>query len=115
MNWPQKLRMLADWIDMKRPDYKSDEVQQDLRKLADLIAAGVLVPVPDGEECEWQELEDSDMDGLFIVDGQLCCRDRGSMGKVVAVSTGASSHIYDEDIVQPVRLVPLAEMEADHG
>lgn len=68
------------------------------------VKAESLRVVADGKACDWEMLEDSDKDGLFVVDGKLYCRDRGTRNKIVDVSTGEAIHIYDEDGVQPVRL-----------
>jgi len=38
-NIPDRLRLLADWIDVKTADNPNTEVQRDLRKWADRLAA----------------------------------------------------------------------------
>ena len=35
----EKLRLLADWFDMKYPNDKNPEVQNDLRRIADNLGA----------------------------------------------------------------------------
>ena len=35
----EKLRLLADWFDMKYPNDKNPEVQNDLRRIADKLDA----------------------------------------------------------------------------
>lgn len=42
---PERLRKLADWLDLRhgKEEYDSDEVQQDLRKLAETIEANELL------------------------------------------------------------------------
>ena len=57
------------------------------------IAAGVLVPVPDGDACEyWRKGP-----GFCLLDNKLCGNSTEIAGKF--------------DRVQPVRLVPIAEAE----
>ena len=71
---------------------------------ADLIAAGVLVPVPDGEACEYG---DSDCE-LMIVNGGLVGFD--SCGLPVWLSGENEDTPLHAVRVQPVRLVPLEDV-----
>lgn len=76
----------------------------------DLIAAGCLVPVPVGEPCLWDQLSEC---SKFIHDGGLFVCNGGSF--ILLSGAQLPKHMTCDTIVQPVRLVPLAELEADHG
>lgn len=76
----------------------------------DLIAAGVLVPVPDGEACRICDASDS----YIIVDGKVYFPEE--RGDWCGLDEGTSYlhrefPEYDEDFeVQPVRLVKLEDV-----
>lgn len=103
MDWPTKLRALADWIDLKHPGYESDEVQRDLRKLADELKYALRV-VPVGEPVKASTLRPGrsfvcDYPGVWRASSWHTMR-------INNVSTGESSALAPGAIVQPVRLEP---------
>jgi len=77
---------------------------------AELIAAGVLVPVPDGEACRICDASDS----YVMVDGKVYFpEDRGDWCGLDEGTSYLDSEFpgYDENfIVQPFRLVKLGDV-----
>lgn len=79
----------------------------------DLIAAGCLVPVPDGEACEYQNTEPG---VLFAAEGEIATKN----GQRSPYSGGEEAWVFNKPhpltlfsrtaIVQPVRLVRLEDL-----
>jgi hypothetical protein len=77
---------------------------------ADLIAAGVLVPVPDGEACRVEALYDEER--LVRHDGKIYFGDNdGSSYAALADTKPDFPDFTDDTIVQPVRLVRLEDVD----
>lgn len=70
----------------------------------DLIAAGVLVPVPDGEAVTISETRKR---RKFLYNGRIYMKQAG----MFVNDEGNCVRIDREEIVQPVRLVPLEDVE----
>lgn len=76
---------------------------------ADLIAAGVLVPVLDGEACRYAWLQDSV--NYIMVDGGLYKPRPSPSMFVFSVAGDVKLRVEANTIVQPVRLVRLEDVE----
>lgn len=73
---------------------------------ADLIAAGVLVPVPDGEACRYWDRHPN----YFIFGGHLL-RDNGHAIHPTTLNFEEFEVVGNDDKIQPVRLVKLEDVE----
>lgn len=91
----KKLRLLADWIDLKHPDCGSDEVQCDLRAFADEIELGCLRIVPDGEPF----CNDKMFDGVYLTKSGIVFVGEGQYAELTK-----DALIPKGEIVQPVKL-----------
>lgn len=79
----------------------------------DLIATGVLVPVPVGEACD---LDDVSTDVWMVVfHRNLYYREEDGYSWAAFSDTAKPRFLQSLSFVQPVKLLPLAELEADHG
>lgn len=100
--------------------YTADELHGDLYytlpddavyySRADLIAAGALVPVPDGEVCAIMDCDSK----YFIYNGRIYEIPDGEFYGVLVGHEGPHyTGFYGDSatIVQPIRLVPIAEAE----
>lgn len=75
-----------------------------------LERSGALVPVADGEACRVEALYDEDR--LVKHDGKIYYGDSDGSGYAAISNTKPDFPNFDDDtIVQPVRLVPIAEAE----
>jgi hypothetical protein len=105
----EEMRETADFLEDNLtygPMYEGPDAAQKIRTWADrLAAATVLVAVPDGGKVQAFQMDGNDL--LFITNGSLHIKDMDTI-----LSLGPDrfyNHINDETLIQPVRLVPLAE------
>ena len=76
---------------------------------SDLIAAGCLVPVPDGEACRLEALYDEER--LVRHDGKIYFGDSDGSSYAALANTKPDFPDFDDDtIVQPVRLAQLEDV-----
>lgn len=108
-------------MNMKR--YTADELHGDLYytlpddavfySRADLIAAGCLVPVPDGEamgvwDAGFLRYFQCDHPGVWRLQG--CSMNHMAPCQIKNISDGTVTELINNTIVQPVRLVPLEDV-----
>lgn len=116
MNIIDEIRGEADWHD----SLASCGHGYDIRSIADRLASmNALVPMPDGEPENIRYLPlgigftVSDRVGVFHRIGTGCGGDPIESYVILeSVDTKTRTHIPHGTIVQPVRLVPLADVEA---
>lgn len=86
------------------PDMRPADDGQWLSR-ADLIAAGVLVPVPDGEAVRYYDRHPN----YFIFEGRLL-RDNGIAQHPTTLNFDDFSEVSNDDRIEPVRLVRLEDV-----
>lgn len=77
---------------------------------ADLIAAGCLVPVPDGEVCKFNEVDTPHVMFLGQVYDWFSLRKDGAGAKPISGGEPVGVVVAVSTIVQPVRLVRLEDV-----
>lgn len=75
---------------------------------AELIAAGVLVPVPDGEKCRYSVWLEQQSSTAFLLDDEVNVH--VTINRYQSAMGGPSAPIEGDTIVHPVRLVKLGDV-----
>lgn len=107
MNIIEEVRRIAQRCE----NYGMYEIAKDALDIADCLErSGALVPVPDGEACRVEALYNEER--LVKHDGKIYCGADDGSGYAAIANTKPDFPNFDDDtIVQPVRLVPIAEAE----